>query len=233
MKLTCIIVDDEYLAIKVLQEYAAKIPALQIMNTFTDPRQAVGFARNQAVDLLLLDLQMPFINGLEMIQQLPVPPAVIFTTARHDFAVQAFEQDVLDYLVKPISFARFEKAIQKAIEYAGYRKMAAQQKQETKNFLLLKSDYRVLKLSFTEIMYIEGLSEYVKIYTSETVHTPLAALKGLEQELPPSQFIRIHKSYIVAIGHINTFTNKSVVLLNGRELPVGRSYKDAFMQRMK
>jgi DNA-binding LytR/AlgR family response regulator len=233
MTLSCIIVDDEYLAIKVLEEYASRLSALQVVKTFTDSREAVKYIPGTPVDLLLLDIQMPYLTGFDLVKQLPAETMVIFTTARHDYAVQAYDLNVLDYLVKPVAFERFEKAIQKAIEYRQYRKMLQEQKNASRNFLMIKSDYRIIKLLVEDIEYIEGLSEYVKIYTREKIHTTLAALKALESELPALQFIRIHKSYIIAIAAIRDFNSRAVQLHNGKELPVGRSYKDQFLQKMK
>jgi len=233
MSLTCIIVDDEYLAIKVLQEYASRLPTLQVVKTFTDSREAIRFVQQQPVDLLLLDIQMPYLTGFDLVKQLPAGTMVIFTTARHDYAVQAYELNVLDYLVKPVAVERFEKAIQRAVEYRQYRSLAQEQQPVVKNYLMIKSDYRLIKLMLEDIEYIEGLSEYVKIYTREKNYTTLAALKNLESELPAQQFIRIHKSFIVALASISQFNSRAVQLSNGKELPIGRSYKEQFMQRMK
>lgn len=233
MTITCIIVDDEYLAINVLSAYASTIPGLQVIKTFTDSRAAAVFIQQQPVDLLLLDIQMPYLTGFDLVKTLPPDTMVIFTTARHDYAVQAYELDVLDYLVKPIARERFEKAIQKAFEYRQYRKVWTEQKNVGRNFLMIKADYRIIKLLFDDIAYIEGLSEYVKIYAGEKTHTTLAALKSLESELPADKFIRIHKSYIVALSAIDQFNSRTIQLHNGKELPVGRSYKEQFMQRMK
>ncbi|OQP66834.1 hypothetical protein A3860_00235 [Niastella vici] len=233
MSISCIIVDDEYLAIKVLSAYASNIPALQVIKTFTDSRAAVDFIQQQPVDLILLDIQMPYVSGFDLVKAVPAETMVIFTTARHDYAVQAYELDVLDYLVKPIAQERFEKAIQKALEYRQYRKVWNEQQQAARNFLMIKADYRIVKLLFEEIEYIEGLNEYVKIYSRERTYTTLAALKALEGELPAGKFIRIHKSYIVALSAIDQFNSKTIQLHNGKELPVGRSYKDNFMGKMK
>ena len=233
MSVSCIIVDDEYLAIKVLSAYASGISSLQVLKTFTDSRAAVAFIQQQPVDLILLDIQMPYLSGFDLVKALPQETMVIFTTARHDFAVQAYELDVLDYLVKPISQERFEKAIQKALEFKQYRTVLNEQKTAGRNFLMIKSDYRISKLLFDDIEYIEGLSEYVKIYCNEKTYTTLAALKSLEGELPADKFIRIHKSYIVALSAIDQFNSRTIQLLNGKELPIGRSYKDQFLQKMK
>jgi DNA-binding LytR/AlgR family response regulator len=233
MSISCIIVDDEYLAIKVLQEYAAGISSMTITQTFTDSRMAIDFIQQQPVDLVLLDIQMPYLSGFDMINSLPPETMVIFTTARHDYAVQAYDLNVLDYLVKPISRERFEKAIQKAIEFSQYRTVWNEQRNAGRNFIMIKSDYRIVKVLLDDISCIEGLNEYVKVYCGEKTYTTLAALKALEEELPAGKFVRIHKSYIVALSAIGQFNSRTVQLHNGRELPVGRSYKDQFMLKMK
>lgn len=233
MNVSCIIVDDEYLAIKVLSAYVSGIAGLQVIKTFTDSRAALAFIQQQPVDLLLLDIQMPYLSGFDLVKTLPQEAMVIFTTARHDFAVQAYELNVLDYLVKPISLERFEKAIQKALEFKQYRTVYNEQKNAGRNFLMIKADYRIIKVLFDDIEYIEGLSEYVKICAGEKTYTTLAALKSLESELPADKFIRIHKSYIIALSAIARFNSKTIQLQNGKELPIGRSYKELFMQKLK
>ena len=225
MNLTCVIVDDEYLAIKVLKEYASRAGNLDIENTFTKPSEAVEYLRSHPVDILLLDIQMPEINGFELLKKLTHPPMVIFTTARHDYAVQAYELDVLDYLVKPIPFERFEKAISKAAEYKSYKMLAIDATPEQRDHLMIKADYRIHKVLFSQIEYIEGFSEYVKIHTPGKVYVPLAALKELSNQLPPSSFARIHKSYIVSIRQVDSYTHQSIQLKSGVMLPIGRSYK--------
>ncbi|MEO7992736.1 MAG: response regulator, partial [Chryseolinea sp.] len=150
MNLSCIIIDDEYLAIKVLEEYSSKIDELSILKTFTDPKEALLFLQQTKVDLLFLDIQMPYLDGFELLKQLPSPPLIIFTTARHDFAVKAFELDVLDYLVKPISSERFEKAVGKADEYL---QLLAGRKSEKKNYIMVRADYQITKISVEDILF--------------------------------------------------------------------------------
>jgi DNA-binding LytR/AlgR family response regulator len=232
MKLKCVTVDDEYLALRILADYINRIPALELTGQFKSPEEALIFLRHNPVDILLLDIQMPFLNGIDFIKKLTEKPLVIYTTARHDYAVEAFELDVLDYLVKPIAFERFEKAIAKAVEYLQYRISSLKEKQEM-NFLMIKSDHRVIQLSLDTILYIEGLSEYVRIHTAEKKHITLASLKELEKQLPAWRFLRIHKSYLVARNQIASYNSSAVKLHTNIELPVGRKYKDEFLQIMK
>lgn len=231
--MTGIIVDDEYLAIKVLEEYAGRIEAIGILKTFKDPRQALAYLQQNSVDLMFLDIQMPFLSGFEVLRELSSPPMVVFTTARHEFAVQAFELEVLDYLVKPISFSRFEKAVARAVEYLAYKKHQHSKSSEGKDYIMIRSDYRIHKIMVQNIQYIEGLGEYVKIYTPEKMFVTLAALKNLVAELPTDRFLRIHKSFIVSKGHVLSYTHQSVRLVNAKELPLGRAYKDQFIAAMR
>lgn len=229
MSLTCLIVDDEYLAIRLLQTYASRIPDLEMKESFKNPKEALEWLRHHPVDLLLLDIQMPYLDGFALLKQLRQPPMVIFTTARHDYAVRAFELDVLDYLVKPISFERFEKAIGRAREQAGYRQLQAQQQSSRDRYLMIRADYKIIRLSLDSIEYIEGLNEYVKIYTQEKVHITLASLKDLSLQLPAEEFARIHKRYITRLSQIVSYGGNGVRLRNGQELPVGRVYKEGFL----
>lgn len=231
MSLTCVIVDDEYLAIKILQEYALKIEGLKVEIAFTRPEEALDYLTSHPIELLFLDIQMPKLNGFELLKKLPAPPMVVFTTARHDYAVQAFDLDVLDYLVKPISFERFEKAVKKAEEYSQFKKLRTQRKDSPQNYLMVKADYRIHKIITEQIEFIEGLSEYVKIHTPEKTFIPLVALKELMDQLPANQFVRIHKSYIVSLAHIASYNHRTLQLKNGKTLPIGRSYKSSFLKQ--
>jgi DNA-binding LytR/AlgR family response regulator len=224
----CIIIDDEYLAIKLLEELARQHSDLEVVQTFTNSREGLHGVHHTKPDLIFLDIQMPYLDGLELVQQLDYKPMIIFTTARHDFAVKAFELDILDYLVKPIAADRFEKAVQKAREYQQYRLQKTQM--PAPEYLMVKADYRITKINFAGIIYIEGLNEYVKIHTLEKKYIVLASLKDLQQQLPGHLFVRIHKSYIIARACIDSYSAAEVVLKQGIQLPVGRKYKDDFLK---
>ncbi len=225
MKLSCVIVDDEYLAIKILEEYIARVNSVELLQSFKNPLEAEEFLKKNKVDILFLDIQMPHITGIDLLKKMSSPPLIIFTTARHEFAVEAFELNVLDYLVKPISFERFEKAIFKAEQYLQLLK-GEKLSSSLPDYLLIKSDYKIIKLLHDDIVMIEGLSEYVRVHTKEKKFITLAALKDLETQLPTEKFIRIHKSYIVSQHHVQSYTSSQVVLANGLQLPVGRVYKE-------
>jgi len=232
MILSTVIIDDEYLAIDILRDYSRRLGKLDIQQAFTRPGEALAYLQQHKVDLLLLDIQMPYLDGFALLQQLAVPPAIIFTTARHDYAVRAFELDVVDYLVKPIAFERFEKAISRARDYIEYGALLQQRKAPRNEFLVVKCDSKMVKIPFADIEYIEGLSEYVKIYTAEKTYITLAALKELITLLPADAFVRVHKSYIVATRSVKEFTSQSVLLPGSKTIPVGRVYKELFLKTM-
>lgn len=230
--MNCVVVDDEYLAIRILEQYISRIDDLTLKKSFKDPKEALVYLQKEPVDLLFLDIQMPHLDGFQLLSQLTHPPMIVFTTARHDYAARAFDLDVLDYLVKPFAYERFEKAVHKAKEYRQYRQLVREKRWQEKNFLMIRVDHQMVRVDFNDIEYIEGLSEYVKIYTSGKTHITLAALKDLLQELPGNVFVRIHKSFIVNLSCVASYNRQQVALKSGKELPVGRVYKEEFLKRI-
>ncbi|MFB9844365.1 LytR/AlgR family response regulator transcription factor [Mucilaginibacter ginsenosidivorans] len=231
MKLNCVIIDDEYLAIEVLKVYCAQVETLSVEQTFKKPGEALEWLQKNKTDILFLDIEMPKLNGFEVLAGLERPPIVILTTAYQHFAVKAFDLEMLDYLVKPIEFERFEKAVNRAAEYIALRKEG--EEEENDGHLLIKSDYKLSKVPFNSIQYIEGLGEYVKIYTPDKTFITLAAIKDLEQSLPEKGFVRIHKSYIVAIKSIISYSKTEVKITGNIKLPVGRVFKNSFIEALK
>jgi two-component system response regulator LytT len=232
MTLSTVIIDDEYLAIDILRDYCSRLEGVTITKTFTRSDEALAWLQENDADLLLLDIQMPLPDGFALLEQLQRPPAVIFTTARHDYAVKAFDFDVVDYLVKPIAFDRFEKAIGRVKSWIEYGAVSQKPAMPSNDFLVVKSESRVVRIPFSSIDYIEGLSEYVKIYTADKSYITLAALKDLVNELPEAEFVRVHKSYIVCTRSVRAFTSQSVLLPGDKSIPVGRVYKESFLKRM-
>jgi DNA-binding LytR/AlgR family response regulator len=222
MLLKCIAIDDEPPALDLIKEYAAKIPALQLMQTFDDAISGGEFLRNNPIDLLFVDINMPDITGLDLVRSLQEKPMIIFTTAHKKFALEGFELDAIDYLLKPISFERFSKAVNKAIEYYQYKK---QPKNETAENLFVYSEYRMIKIGLREIEYIESLEDYIKIHivNSKPMLT-LMTLKGVLEKLPADKFKRIHRSYIVAVDKVVSVLNRKARLLSSVELPISDSY---------
>lgn len=233
MKLRCVIVDDEYLAIKVLEDYVSRTDELTLAASFKNPEEALVYLQDNPVDLLFLDIQMPCLDGFALLSQLKQPPLVIFTTARHDYALKAFDLNVLDYLAKPISFVRFRQAVNKAEELLKYRKLAEKALPEEDQFLTVNADYSSHKIPYAAILYIEGFGEYVKIFTEKKSYITLASLKSMEETLPDMDFCRVHKSYIVNIKEIASFNHQKISLLCGKEIAVGRNFRKAFLARMR
>ncbi|MEI6946873.1 response regulator transcription factor [Paraflavisolibacter sp. H34] len=221
MQIKCIAIDDEPLALEVLKQYIARIPVLQLVHTFNDPIAGSEFLRHHPVDLLFLDINMPDINGLELVRLLPVKPMVIFTTAHKEFALEGFELDALDYLLKPFEFERFAKAVNKAVEYYQYKKS---EKPEAAGHLFVRSEYQLVKIELEEIEYIESVEDYLKIHRSgqKPVMT-LMTLKAMLQKLPQDRFVRIHRSYVVPLARIRSIVNRKV-RLSSVELPLSDSY---------
>ena len=224
MPLKCIAIDDEPLALEIIKEYVSRLPELQLAQTFDDAISGGEFLRSNAVDLLFLDINMPDITGLDLARSFQEKTMIIFTTAHRKFAVEGFELDAIDYLLKPVSFDRFSKAVNKALEYYNYKKQSRQAGAEN---LFVYSEYRLVKISLPDIEYIESLEDYIKIHLihAKPVMT-LMTLKGVLEKLPADKFKRIHRSYIVAIDKVNSILNRKARLNSLVELPISESYSD-------
>lgn len=229
---TILIVDDEQPARVLLTEYVNKMPQLKLVGSCANAVEAMTVLHQQKVDILLTDIQMPDMSGVELVKVLPSDMAVIFTTAYSDYAVQGYDLGVVDYLLKPISFPRFSQAVSKAMQLLALKQNAVVKVVEDvpdKDFLLVKADHKLFKVNYDDILYVEGQREYVMIYTKTRKIMTLNSLKKLEEELPAADFIRIHKSYIVSKKHIDFLDGNNVSVADNL-LPVGESYKDAVQQ---
>lgn len=227
----CIIVDDEPLAQEVIQRYVASIRELELVKTCSNALEAFEVLHTEAIDLMFLDISMPVISGLDFLRSLRKAPAVIITTAHPDHALEGYELDVVDYLVKPVSMERFMKAVNKAIELIQARTpvvSAAESKSIRADYMFVKSDQKLVKIRFSEIDYIEGMKDYVKIFTRDKMIVTLHTMKFFEANLPPG-FVRIHKSYIVNLDAIKTIAGNELEVRQVR-LPVGSSYKEQLMR---
>jgi two-component system, LytTR family, response regulator len=222
MPLKCIAIDDEPLALDLIKEYVAKTPGLQLIQTFDDAISGGEFLRSNPVDLLFVDINMPDVTGIDLVRSLQEKPMIIFTTAHKKFALEGFELDAIDYLLKPISFERFSRAVTKAMEYHQYKKQA---KTETNESLFVYSEYRMLKINLREIEFIESLEDYIKIHlTNSKPVLTLMTLKGVLEKLPADKFKRIHRSYIVAVDKVSSVQNRKAKLISSAELPISDSY---------
>jgi DNA-binding LytR/AlgR family response regulator len=227
--LTCIAIDDEPLALEVLKKYIAKIYFLDLKGVFTDPFEAQKLMDASPVDILFLDIQMPDINGIEFSRIINKKnTAVVFTTAFSEYAVEGFNVDAIDYLLKPIEYDRFLKSVYKAKEYVDY--LTSQELQE--GYIFVKSDYQMVKVNLKEILYIEGLDDYIKIYLPGKSILTLMTLKTISQKLPAREFIRAHRSYIVPISKIEHIS-KSKIKIGDKEIPIGVSYSESFFAAME
>lgn len=229
MKLRCYLIDDELPAINILKSYLQKIPDLELVGSHTNALEALSILKEQKVDLLFLDIQMPDITGIEFLQILENPPMVIFTTAYEAYALQGYELDIIDYLVKPIPFPRFIKAVNKAQKW--HTNNATQMETHQEQYLFVKADYQTIKIPLDTILYIEGLKDYVKIYTTEKMVMTRLNLKGISEKLPTDQFIRVHRSFIVAFAKIVAF-QKGQIRIGDKQIPVGNTYQADLFKRL-
>ena len=229
MKRKCnvLIVDDEFLARKLLTEYVSKLDYLNLVDTCADATKAMEVLNNEQIDILLLDIQMPDISGMEMLRLINNKPAGILTTAYSEYAVDAFTLGVVDYLLKPFDYARFVQAINKAINY----NTSETSNEAANDYMMVKADYKLYKVNFDDLLFIEGQHEYVTFHTKTKRITALYSLRNLEETLPKDKFVRTHKSYIVSIKNIEDI-DKINVTVAGNKIPVGASYRDALIERL-
>ena len=229
MKLKTIAIDDEPLAITLLIDYISKTPFLELAGTFDNPLDAMDFLHHEQIDLILVDIQMPDLTGIEFTRMLEAGPKIIFTTAYAQYALEGFKLSATDYLLKPFSYEEFLKAVQKAYKLAELENSAITTLEANNQFLFLKSEYKIRRINFNDILYIEGLKDYIKVFT-RTDPKPimsLNSLKALEQKLPEEKFMRVHRSFIVNLEQIDTIERSRIVF--GKEyIPVSDQYKDKF-----
>jgi DNA-binding LytR/AlgR family response regulator len=232
MNIRCAIIDDEYLARKYIKDYTAKIPFLEVKGDFSSPLKAMELLQSGEVDLIFLDIQMPDISGLDFLRSLDHKPFVVLTTAYEEYALEGYELEVTDYLLKPFSFDRFLKAVNK-VSKAMQKKQSstdAQQNKQTQtefkdNYIIIRADRKLYKINYEDLIMIEGQKAYVTFHSENKKRiTALASLKELEEKLPTDQFIRIHKSYIVSIKKIDALEGNQLEV-NGEKLPVGKNYR--------
>ena len=229
----CLAVDDEPLALDILESYIKKMPDLELVGKCSNALEASEFLKNHKIDLMFLDIQMPEITGLEFMRSIANPPLVVFCTAYSDFAVEGFELNAIDYLLKPVGFERFTKTIDRAREYMSLKKSDDVEAPDLENdHRFIKSNQKQVKLSYDQILYVEAFADYVKLYTTEKRYITLQTMKNMEIKLPKEKFIRVHRSFIVGIKYITTF-NSSELEIGTIKIPVGKNYKDEFLAKMR
>jgi len=226
--LRCLAIDDEPLALELLEDNISQVPYLKLEGKCSNALEALKFLQDHPVDLIFLDIQMPGLTGLQFIQSLTNRPMIILVTAYEKFALEGFNLDVVDYLVKPVPLDRFIKACNKAWELYNLRSKKAEGSAVEQEFLFVNVEYSLLKLEFADILWIEGLKDYIKVHlrsNSRPVITRMS-MKAIEEELPSSKFIRVHKSFIVSVAAI-TSVRKNSIFIGTEEIPVGDNYKEA------
>lgn len=230
----CVVVDDKPLAIDILNDYINKVPDLRLVFSSTNPLEALEYFMKNEVDLVFLDIQMPQLNGVQFMKIVQGKCKIVLTTAYTEYALDGFENDAIDYLLKPISFERFYKAVQKAQHYFNAKnepQVVAQVIETTPvaDYIFVKTEYKLVKINIDDILYIEGMQNYVAIYTKTEKIISLQNIKKMEEQLPKKQFARVHKSYMVALNKINSI-ERSRIYIADAVIPLGDVYRDGFYQ---
>lgn len=243
-KYNCIVIDDEFLARKLMADYISKVPQFNLTGSFDSPMAAIETIATGTIDVIFTDIEMPDMSGMDFIKNmsLPLVPIIVFVTAYPQYAVQGFEVNATEYLLKPVSFPRFIKAVNKIITILNYKQrleamgapepistLPAAPREDSRNFLIVKTDRKMVKLHFEDILFVEGALEYVTFHTSSDKFMSLYSLRKLEEELPRERFMRIHKSYIVALDKIKEINGNQVVV-GKHKISVSKAMKPTLLE---
>ena len=223
MKIKCIIIDDEPLGAEVIQSHLKEFSTMELMESFMNPLEALSIIDSGEIDVVFIDINMPKMNGLDFIRSIDKKPYFVITTAYREYAVESFDLDVLDYLVKPIPFTRFLKSINKLSQKFITDKSEEVQQAAEKSFIFLKVDKKLIKIKFEDIFFIESLKDYIKVFTKSGDYLAHKSLSGITEELPKTQFLRLHRSFTVALDKIQALEGNSV-LVTDKRIPIGRKY---------
>ncbi|MEM8528854.1 MAG: LytTR family DNA-binding domain-containing protein [Bacteroidota bacterium] len=238
MNYKCLIVDDERPALKLLTAYISKLPHLELIAACENAMQAIAALQKGHIDLLFLDIQMPELTGLDLLKILPNQPPVILTTAYREYAVEGFALDVTDYLVKPFAFDRFVQATNKATHLINLERTHVGANAEiaapinTIDHFFVRTNYKMTRINFQDILYLESQREYVAIHTTTKKYLVHQSMNHMEQELPKSKFMRVHRSYLVALERIKTI-NGNTIIIGEKQIPIGTSYRKSFFEKIK
>ena len=226
--INCITIDDEPLALRQIASYIKKTPFLELEETFENPINAITFLQENEVDLMFVDINMPDLNGMDFVKSLDNPPKVIFTTAYSEYALEGFKVDALDYLLKPIDYAAFLKAANKARSWFDLQQKQSDQLKSDEDFLFIKSEYKIVRIKIDDIKYIEGMREYVRIHlANDKPIMTLLSMKSVEEQLPKDSFMRVHRSFIVNLKKITTIERNRIVF-DKVYIPVSEQHKEKF-----
>jgi len=238
--MNCLIVDDEPLAIDLLESFIQKIPFLNIIGKCSNAFEAIELLQQEKIDLIFLDIQMPNVTGIDLVKSLSKLPLIIFTTAYSNYAIDGFNLNAVDYLVKPIPFERFLKAVNKAYEYYQFHNKSIKSEEKSKhdssldsNFIMVKADYSLIRIDLKDILYIEGLKDYLKIFIkNQKPILTLNSLKKYEEYLPSEHFVRVHRSFIISLSKIEAIQKHRIIIANER-IPIGDNYKTEFYKKIE
>src|SRR5664279_2364843 len=227
MQINCIAIDDEPLALSKLEGFISKVPELILVRTFDDPIEAIGWLKENSTDLIFLDIKMEQLTGIQFLEAIEPSSKVILTTAFDQYALKGFELNVTDYLLKPFSFQRFLQAVNKAMEHFSIKKNP-----ENDSFIFVKTEYRLERIDIDDILYIEGMKDYLRIICTGKKIMTLQSFAKIEESLPDNKFCRVHKSYIVALSLIKS-VERGVILIADQRIPVSNTYKENFFSKIK
>ena len=233
--LKCLIIDDEPPAREIIRSYINEVPVLEFAGECGNALLSISFLQQNDIDLIFLDIKMPQMNGNEFLKTIKNPPPVIFTTAHIDYAIEGYELDVIDYLLKPIKFERFVKAVNKAFDLKGHNAVDLRQVAElpvAENFVYFRCERKMLKIMLHDILYIESMKDYVKIFTANEVIITKQSLNSVEAMLPSKEFTRTHRSYIVSLSRIKSYTHE-IIEIDNVEIPIGKLYRNDVLKTLK
>ncbi len=229
MKIKCLAIDDEPLALKQISNYIDKVPFLENMGLCQSAYEAMDYLENNEVDLMFVDINMPDLNGMDFVKSLTQKIQIIFTTAYSEFAIEGFKVDAVDYILKPISFEVFLKSVNKAKTWFEIHQKQSETIQTTKDCLFVKSEYKLVRIMLSDIKYIESANEYIQIHlTNSQPVTTLIRLKSMEEQLPKDKFMRVHRSFIVNLDRVNEIERNRIIFDHKTYIPIGDQYKDNF-----
>jgi len=228
-KFNCIVADDEPIAREIIESFINKTPSLNLISSFENAIDVIEFSKSNSVDIYFIDINMPELNGIGLAKIIGNKSNIIFTTAYRDYAVEGFNLNIIDYLLKPIAFERFLQAVEKIPQKLISKTSLGEN--STNNFLFVRSDRKMIKINIEDIFYIESLNDYLKIHTKEKTIITRETISNLEKKLSQSSFIRTHRSFIIAISKIDSYTNEFVEL-HKKAIPISRSYKESVLQKL-
>lgn len=228
--INCIAIDDEPLALKQIASYVNKTPFLELKESFESPLEALTYLQENSIDLIFVDINMPDLNGVDFVKSLKNPPKIIFTTAYSEYALEGFKVDALDYLLKPIDYASFLKAANKAKEWFNLKQNSSEEIKSNDDYLFIKSEYKIVRIKLEDVTYIEGMREYIRIHlTNEKPIMTLLSMKAMEAQLANKNFMRVHRSFIVNLHKITTIERNRIVF-DKVYIPVSEQHKEKFQE---